>query len=175
MAAMIDHTLLKADATRGQIEKLCHEAVDYGFASVCVNSSWVPVCSDILKDSDVKVCTVIGFPLGAASTLAKAAEAAVAVENGAEELDMVLNVGQLKDGNDDFVRNDIAAVVDSARGRPVKVIIEICYLDNELIVKACQLSKDTSATYSNGSVSWGWMVHRAGAVSVNGFSVRRSA
>jgi len=122
---------------------------------VCVNSSWVPLCADILKGSEVKVCTVIGFPLGAASTLAKAAEAAVAVDNGAEELDMVINVGQLKDGNDDFVRNDIAAVVESARGNPVKVIIEICYLDNEQIIKASQLAKDAGAAFVKTSTGFG--------------------
>jgi len=155
LAGMIDHTILKADATVSQIDKLCQEAKEYNFASVCVNSSWVPRCSENLDNSEVKVCTVIGFPLGSASTLAKAAEAAVAVEQGAEELDMVINVGQLIDGQYDFVRNDIAAVVDAANGMTVKVIIEICYLDNEQIVKACQLSKDAGAHFVKTSTGFG--------------------
>ena len=155
LAKMIDHTVLKADTRASQIDKLCQEAKQYNFASVCVNSSWVPRCVENLKDSEVMVCTVIGFPLGATSTLAKAAEAAVAVEQGAEELDMVINVGQLLDGQYDFVKNDIAAVVDAGRGKTVKVIIEICYLDNEKIIKACQLSKEAGADFVKTSTGFG--------------------
>ena len=155
LAGTIDHTILKANATASQIDKLCLEAKQYNFASVCVNSSWVPRCVELLKDSKVMVCTVIGFPLGSASTLAKAAEAAVAVEQGADELDMVINVGKLLDSEFEFVKNDIAAVVDAASGRTVKVIIEICYLDNELIVKVCQLCKEAGAHFVKTSTGFG--------------------
>ena len=155
LAGMIDHTILKADATPGQIDRLVLEAKEYGFASVCVNSSWVMRCVRNLLDSDVIVCTVIGFPLGAASTLAKAAETKVAVEQGAEEIDMVINVGQLLDGNFDFVRNDISAVVKAAGGKTVKVIIEICYLDNDQIIKACELSKEAGAHFVKTSTGFG--------------------
>jgi deoxyribose-phosphate aldolase len=141
LAKMIDHTALKADTTAGQIDRLVLEAKEYGFAAVCVNSSWVMRCVKNLLDSDVLVCAVIGFPLGAASTLAKAREAEVAVQHGAEELDMVINIGQLLDGNHDFVRNDIAAVVKSASGKTVKAIIETCYLDNDQIQKAMRNMK----------------------------------
>ena len=152
---MIDHTILKADANVGQIEQLCNEAKQYGFASVCVNSSWVPLCSDLLSGTGVKVCTVIGFPLGAASTLAKAAETVTAVEQGAEDLDMVINVGRLLNGEFDFVKNDIKAVVDGAHGMPVKVIIEICYLNDRQIVKACQLSEEAGAKFVKTSTGFG--------------------
>lgn len=155
LAKMIDHTALKAGTTAGQIDRLVQEAREYGFASVCVNSSWVPRCADALQGSGVAVCTVIGFPLGAASTLAKTAETAIAVEQGAEELDMVINVGQLLDGNHDFVRNDIAGVVKAANGKTVKVIIETCYLSDEQIVKACQLSMEAGADFVKTSTGFG--------------------
>ena len=155
MAKIIDHTALKADTTASQIDKLCQEAIEYSFASVCVNPSWVPRCIENLKNSKVKVCTVIGFPLGATSTLAKAAEAAAAVQQGAEELDMVINVGKLLDGEFEFVKTDIAAVVDAASGKLVKVIIEICYLDNEQIIKACQLAQQAGADFVKTSTGFG--------------------
>ena len=155
LAKMIDHTALKADTTAGQIDRLVLEAKEYGFAAVCVNSSWVMRCVKNLLDSDVLVCAVIGFPLGAASTLAKARQAEIAVQHGAEELDMVINIGQLLDGNHDFVRNDIAAVVKSASGKTVKAIIETCYLDNDQIVEACKLARDAGADFVKTSTGFG--------------------
>ncbi|MBU4032328.1 MAG: deoxyribose-phosphate aldolase [Candidatus Thermoplasmatota archaeon] len=155
LAGCIDHTLLKADAKRGDIEKLCSEAMEYGFASVCVNPSWVPVCRKHLEGSKVKVCTVIGFPLGSTSSESKTAEAKIAVRQGADELDMVMNVGRLLDGDDDYVRKDIEAVVKAAQRRIVKVIIEICYLDNNQIIKACQLSKEAGADFVKTSTGFG--------------------
>ena len=155
LAGMIDHTILKADATASQIDKLCQEAKQYNFASVCVNSSWVSRCAELLKNSDVMVCTVIGFPLGAASTPAKAAEAIAAVQQGADELDMVINIGHLLDSEFEFVKNDIAGVVNAASGKTVKVIIEICYLDNEQIVKACKLAEEAGADFVKTSTGFG--------------------
>ena len=122
----IDHTLLKANATQAEILQLCLEAKTYAFASVCVNPFWVPICREALKDSSVMVCTVIGFPLGASSTLSKANETRIAYEQGADEFDMVINIGALKDNQDDIVRKDIQAVVEAAQGRTVKVILENC-------------------------------------------------
>lgn len=158
----IDHTILKANATRAQVEKLCDEAVEHGFASVCVNSCWVPLCAERLAGTGVSVCTVIGFPLGAMSTAGKAAEAAAAVADGADELDMVINVGWLVAGEDDLVRDDIAAVVAAAKGRCVKVIIETCLLDDEQKVRACELSAEAGATFvktSTGFSTGGATVH----------------
>ncbi|MFO7618924.1 MAG: deoxyribose-phosphate aldolase [Thermoplasmata archaeon] len=155
LAGTIDHTLLKANATGPQIEKLCAEAKKYGFASVCVNSSWVRVCRELLAGTGSKVCAVIGFPLGSASTRAKAAEAMAAVDDGADELDMVINVGRLLDGDHGYVHEDIAAVVSAAKGRIVKVIIESCYLTNEQIVKACQISKEAGAGFVKTSTGFG--------------------
>jgi deoxyribose-phosphate aldolase len=155
IAGKIDHTLLKPNATSGQIEKLCAEAAQYHFASVCVNPTWVPLCSKLLRGSGVKVCTVIGFPLGSANTESKAAEAETAVEQGADELDMVINIGKLLDGDDRYVLQDIEAVVQAARGRTVKVIVEICYLDSAQIVRACQLSKDAGAQFVKTSTGFG--------------------
>lgn len=158
----IDHTILKANATRAQVEKLCDEAAQHGFASVCVNSCWVPLCAERLAGTDVNVCTVIGFPLGAMSTAGKAAEAAAAVADGADELDMVINVGWLVAGEDDLVRDDIAAVVAAAKGRCVKVIIETCLLTDEQKVRACELSAEAGATFvktSTGFSTGGATVH----------------
>ena len=158
----IDHTILKANATRAQVEKLCDEAAEHEFASVCVNSCWVPLCAERLAGTGVNVCTVIGFPLGAMSTAGKAAEAAAAVADGADELDMVINVGWLVAGEDDLVRDDIAAVVAAAKGRCVKVIIETCLLDDEQKVRACGLSAEAGATFvktSTGFSTGGATVH----------------
>jgi deoxyribose-phosphate aldolase len=155
IAGTIDHTLLKANATRSQIETLCREARQYHFASVCVNSGWVQFCRKLLDGSDVRVCTVIGFPLGSASTHAKFEESRKAVEEGAEELDMVINVGKLLDGDFDYVHDDIAAVVKAADGRIVKVIIEICYLDEKQIVEACRISKRAGASFVKTSTGFG--------------------
>ena len=134
----IDHTLLKPEATRSQIGRLCAEAREYDFASVCVNSCNVALCKSLLKGTDVEVCTVIGFPLGAMSTTAKAYETKEALADGADEFDMVINIGALKDGNTDYVTDDIHAVVKAANGKTVKVIIETCLLTDEEKVTACK-------------------------------------
>lgn len=154
LAKYIDHTILKADATREQVEKLCDEAAEHGFASVCVNSCWVPLSAERLAGTGVSVCTVIGFPLGAMSTAGKAAEAAAAVADGADELDMVINVGWLVAGEDDLVRDDIAAVVAAAKGRCVKVIIETCLLDDGQKARACELSVEAGATFVKTSTGF---------------------
>jgi len=135
----IDHTLLKANATQEELLKLCDEAVVFSFASVCVNPFWVPLCKEALKDTNVKVCTVIGFPLGATSTESKALETQVALAQGAQEFDMVINIGALKDKQDEVVLNDIKAVVKAAHGNVVKVIIETCLLTEEEKIRACEL------------------------------------
>ena len=151
---MIDHTLLKANATRAQIEKLCDEALQYNFASVCVNTCWVPLAHERLAGSEVNTCCVVGFPLGAMLTEAKAAETRLAVEAGADEVDMVINVGWLLDGDYDAVRDDIAAVVKAADGKCVKVIIEACLLADEQKVKACELSVEAGATFVKTSTGF---------------------
>ncbi|ADN02711.1 deoxyribose-phosphate aldolase [Spirochaeta thermophila] len=155
LAKMIDHTLLKPTATRAQIEALCDEAVRYGFASVCVNSWWVPLAAKRLSGSGVMVCTVVGFPLGAASTEAKAYEAAQAVVQGAREVDMVINLGLLKGGEYDLVREDIRAVVDAAAEAHVKVIIEACYLSDEEKRRACLLAEEAGAHFVKTSTGFG--------------------
>lgn len=154
LAGMIDHTILKANATREQVERLCDEAAEHGFASVCVNSCWVALAAERLADTPVKVCTVIGFPLGAMSTAGKVAEATCAVADGADELDMVINVGWLLAGDADAVRDDIAAVVSAARGRCVKVILETCLLTPEKIAEACELSVEAGATFVKTSTGF---------------------
>ena len=132
LANIIDHTLLKADATNEEIVKLCAEAKEYNFASVCVNPSMVKLASQELKGSGVDVCTVIGFPLGATTSEVKAFETKNTIENGATEVDMVINIGRLKDRDLEYVKNDIQAVVDAAKGKAlVKVIIETCLLTDE--------------------------------------------
>lgn len=151
---MIDHTLLKANATRAQIEMLCDEALEYNFASVCVNTCWVPLAHEKLAGSEVKTCCVVGFPLGAMLTEAKAAETRLAVEAGADEVDMVINIGWLLDGEYDAVRDDIAAVVKAADGKCVKVIIEACLLTDEQKVKACELSVEAGATFVKTSTGF---------------------
>ena len=153
-AAMIDHTLLKADATRPQIEKLCEEAKKYVFASVCVNPTWVKYSAELLAGTDVKVCTVIGFPLGASTPAVKAFETKDAIANGAGEIDMVINIGALKNGEYDVVRDDIKAVVDAANGTLVKVIIETCLLTDEEKVKACELSVEAGADFVKTSTGF---------------------
>lgn len=150
----IDHTLLKADAKKEQIEVLCIEAKQYDFASVCVNSYWVAFCAERLKGSDVKVCTVVGFPLGAMSSKAKAFETKTAIEDGAREIDMVLNIGEMKAGNYDAVRSDIAAVVQAAGEVCVKVILENCLLTKEEIVIACKLCMEAKATFVKTSTGF---------------------
>jgi deoxyribose-phosphate aldolase len=155
IAKMIDHTLLKPEATKEQIVKLAEEAKTYGFASVCVNPAWVKTAYEILKDTDVKVCTVIGFPLGATTPEVKAFEAKNAVENGATEVDTVINIGALKDGNDELVEKDIKAVVDAVKGKAlVKVIIEAALLTDEEKVRACQLAVKAGADYVKTSTGF---------------------
>ncbi len=154
-AKMIDHTLLKPEASKEDIKKLCEEAVEYGFCSVCVNSAFVAYCAELLKDTEVKVCTVIGFPLGAMSTKAKAAEAEIAVADGAAELDMVLPVGMVKSGDWDYVKNDIEAVVKAAGDHAlVKVILETCLLTDEEKVKACLAAKEADAAFVKTSTGF---------------------
>lgn len=155
LASMIDHTILKPEAGKKQVETICREAREYGFASVCVNSSYVPLCAELLRDTEVKVCTVIGFPLGAMSTAAKAAEARQAILDGAEELDMVIHIGMLKDGNNEYVEQDIHSVVEEARGKAaVKVIIETCLLSEEEKIRACLLAKKAGADYVKTSTGF---------------------
>ena len=150
----IDHTDLKPTATREDIFKLCMEAKEYGFASVCVNRYWVRYCSELLKDSDVAVCTVIGFPLGAMSTRAKVLEATEAVKDGADEIDMVMNIGELKAGNDEAVLADLVAVIEAVHGICVKVILETCLLDKEEIRRACSLCVRAKASYVKTSTGF---------------------
>ena len=147
VASIIDHTLLKAEATDKNILQCCKEAKKYGFASVCIHPCHVKLAAEVLKGSKVKVATVVGFPLGANLTSVKAFEALQAVEDGADELDMVLNIGALKQGNIDYVEKDVRAVVEAAKGAIVKVIIETCYLTNEEKVLACKLCKNTGAHF----------------------------
>lgn len=155
IAKCIDHTVLKPQTTEAAVRKLCAEAAQYGFASVCVNPCWVALCADLLKDTEVDVCTVIGFPLGANTSAVKAFEAAEAIRQGATEVDMVLNVGALKDGNADLVRADIAAVVEAARGKAlVKVILETCLLTDEEKRIACRLAKEVGADYVKTSTGF---------------------
>lgn len=155
IAKLIDHTALKPQTTRREVEKLCAEAAQYGFASVCVNPCWVSLCAELLRDSGVAVCTVIGFPLGANTSAVKAFEAAEAIRQGASEVDMVLNVGALKDGDVALVREDIAAVVAAARGKAlVKVILETCLLTEEEKRTACRLCKEAGADFVKTSTGF---------------------
>ncbi|MGG2064357.1 deoxyribose-phosphate aldolase [Bacillus sp. S14(2024)] len=140
-AKLIDHTLLKPDAKKEAIVTLCEEAKQHDFASVCVNPTWIETAAEILKGTDVKVCTVIGFPLGANTPETKAFETKDAIAKGATEVDMVINIGALKDKNDELVERDVRAVVEAAKGKAlVKVIIETCLLTEEEKVRACELS-----------------------------------
>lgn len=154
LARFIDHTLLKPEATPSQIKKLCEEAKKYSFASVCVNPTNVALAAKLLDGSVVKVCTVIGFPLGANTSFVKAAETRDAVANGATEIDMVINVGALKAKNYDQVESDIRAVVEAAGGNLVKVIIETCLLTDDEKVKACELSKKAGADFVKTSTGF---------------------
>jgi deoxyribose-phosphate aldolase len=167
IASMIDHTLLKPEASDSAIEKLCTEAKQYHFASVCVNPSKVELASKLLSGTDVAVCTVIGFPLGATTSLTKAFETAVAIKNGATEIDMVINIGDAKDGKWDKVEKDIQSVVESAKNNYaekhgksekavlVKVILETCYLTEKEIVKACKVAKKAGADFVKTSTGFG--------------------
>ncbi|TQS74584.1 deoxyribose-phosphate aldolase [Ornithinibacillus gellani] len=154
-ATYIDHTLLKPDATKDQITTLVKEADTYKFASVCVNPYWVSFCADQLKDSSVKVCTVIGFPLGASATEIKAFETKQAIADGADEVDMVINIGALKSGMDDVVRQDIEAVVKATTGEAlVKVIIETSLLTEDEKRRACELAVAAGADFVKTSTGF---------------------
>ncbi|HMA60842.1 MAG TPA: deoxyribose-phosphate aldolase [Halanaerobiales bacterium] len=161
MAKMIDHTNLNATATVEEIKQLCEEALEYQFASVCVNPIYVPLATKLLEESSVKVCTVIGFPLGASTTETKAFETKNAIKNGAQEVDMVMNIGAFKSGAYDMVRSDIKGVKDATKASGVtsdvivKVILETCYLDEDEIVKACEIVKDVGADFVKTSTGFG--------------------
>jgi deoxyribose-phosphate aldolase len=156
LAGMIDHTLLKPEATADQITKLCQEALQYQFKSVCINPFWVPLAAMLLKGSKVNVCTVIGFPLGSIPTEAKAEEVREAVRSGATEVDMVINIGALKSGQYDGVLHDIQAVVHAAkRSTVVKVILETGLLTDSEKVKACELAKEAGADFVKTSTGFG--------------------
>ncbi len=154
LARWIDHTLLKPDATRQEIEKICDEAIEFGFASVCVNPTWVPLVYRKLRGHSPRVCTVVGFPLGATFPEVKARETELAVQQGADEIDMVINIGALKSGDYELVEHDIRSVVRAAGRRVVKVIIEACLLTDEEKVKACTLAKVAGANYVKTSTGF---------------------
>ncbi|MCR3761786.1 deoxyribose-phosphate aldolase [Clostridium felsineum] len=155
IANIIDHTALKPDTTKEQILKLIEEAKKYKFASVCVNPRWVKLASMELKGSKVKVCTVIGFPLGASTTETKVFETKNAIENGAEEVDMVISIGDLKNENNDYVKRDIEEVVKTAKEKAiVKVIIETCLLTDEEKIRVCKLAKDAGADFVKTSTGF---------------------
>jgi deoxyribose-phosphate aldolase len=155
IASMIDHTILKPEATSDMVKKLCKEALEYSFASVCVNPSFVSLSSELLKGSVVKVCTVIGFPLGASTSAVKAFETKDAIDNGAQEVDMVINIGKLKEKEYDYVRTDIEAVVKAAGGRALtKVIIETSLLTDEEKITACRLAVEAGADFVKTSTGF---------------------
>ncbi|MBR0440040.1 MAG: deoxyribose-phosphate aldolase [Bacilli bacterium] len=159
---LIDHTLLKQDASPEQIVKLCEEAKQFDFMSVCVNPAYVPLAAECLKGSGVKVCTVIGFPLGMNLTKTKVEEAELCIKEGAEEIDMVINVGMLKAGHDDYVKEEIRLLKEVAGSKVLKVIIETCLLSDEEKVRACKLSKEAGADFvktSTGFSTGGATVH----------------
>lgn len=151
----VDHTLLKPNATQEEIAKLCEEARQYCFASVCVNPSYVALAAQYLRGSGVKVCTVVGFPLGSTTPTVKAIEARDAIANGADEIDMVINIGALKSGNDALVYDDIKAVREATRGKVLKVILETSLLSNEEKVRACAASKKAGADFVKTSTGFG--------------------
>jgi deoxyribose-phosphate aldolase len=155
LAGMIDHTNVQRDATEQDIQILCQEADDYDFSCVCVTPTNVALARELLENSDTEVCVVIGFPFGVQTPHAKAFEAEEAVESGASELDMVMNIGALKSGHLSLVQADIAAVVGAARGRVVKVILETALLTREEKITACQLARDAGAHYVKTSTGFG--------------------
>lgn len=163
IAKIIDHTILKPEASIEKLKKLCSEALENNFASVCVNPCNVALAAKELKGSNVKVCTVIGFPLGASTSKVKSFETEDAIKNGAEEVDMVINIGKLKDKDYDYVREDIKAVINSAKGKALtKVIIETCLLTDEEKIMACKLSKEVGADFvktSTGFSTYGAKVY----------------
>lgn len=154
-AKFFDHTILKPEAAEAQVDKICGEALEHGFASVCVNQYYTKFVSEKLKGSDVKVCTVVGFPLGMSDTRVKAFETKAAIEDGAQEIDMVINIGALKDGKYDYVLNEIRTLKEACgAGIRLKVIIEACLLTDEEKVKACELSKEAGADFVKTSTGF---------------------
>lgn len=170
IAGKIDHTILRADTREDEVRRYCREAVEQGFASVCVNTCHVPLVAGLLKGSGVKACCVVGFPLGAMSTEAKAYEASVAVQEGAEEVDMVMNIGAMKDGNTSLVEADIRKVVEASGSAVVKVILETCLLTKEEIFKACSLSVKAGAGFVKTSTGFS-----AGGATVEDVRLMRQA
>lgn len=157
ISSMIDHTILKAEASKEEIKKLCQEAIEYKFAAVCINPFYVKTCSDLLKGTEVKVATVIGFPLGANTTEVKVLETENAIKNGANEIDMVINVGAIKNQDYETVKKDIEEVVKAAHSHKdviVKVIIETALLDREEKIKACELSMEAKADFVKTSTGF---------------------
>ncbi len=154
LASYIDHTLLKPTATKADILNLCEEAKQYHFASVCVNPCWVSLCAEVLKGTGVNVCTVIGFPLGANTSEIKAQEAALAIQQGATEVDMVINIGALKEGNIAYVYQDILAVRKASEGKILKVIIETSYLTDEEKKTVCQIAAKAGADFVKTSTGF---------------------
>ena len=155
MNIYIDYTNVKAYATKEDIKKLCDEAKKYHFASVCVNPCYVELASNLLKNSTVSVCTVIGFPLGVSTTMVKAYEAIAAIEAGADEIDMVINIGALKDKDYEYVKNEIEEIRDSIDGHILKVIIETCYLTEEEIIKMTEICNETFVHFIKTSTGFG--------------------
>ena len=155
LASYIDHTLLKPDATRAQLEQLCAEAAEHQFSTVCVNGSRVELAYSLLEDSDVQVCTVVGFPLGAMDADAKRYETEAAVDAGASEIDMVMNVGRFKDGEHEYIVSEIRDVVEAADDRVVKVILETCLLTNDEIAQASKLVTQAQAHFVKTSTGFG--------------------
>lgn len=154
-AGLIDHTILKPQATLEDVDNLCKEAAECGFCSVCVNSSFVYYCAEKLKDTHIKVCAVVGFPLGAMSTDGKVAETLAAIQDGADEIDMVIHIGMLKSGNWEYVKEDIAAVVAAAGENVlVKVILEMCLLTEAEKIRACQICKEAGADFVKTSTGF---------------------
>ena len=155
LAACIDHTLLKADATAKDIEKLCAEARENHFYSVCVNGSWVGQARHFLEDSNIKIACVAGFPLGAMSGDVKRFETEAAIDDGAQEIDVVINIGRLKDGDDKFILRELCDVVEAADEWPVKVILETCLLNREEKIRACQIVVESGAKFVKTSTGFG--------------------
>ncbi|MFQ5551188.1 MAG: deoxyribose-phosphate aldolase, partial [Gemmatimonadales bacterium] len=171
VADFVDHTLLKAETTKSQIELLCREAREFRFAAVCVNGSWVETCAKLLSGCDVKVAAVVGFPLGAMTTDAKTRETRELIEQGADEIDMVVALGHLFDSDWDYVEDDIRAVVDAAAGRGVKVILEAGALDPMQLVKGCTLAKLAGAAFVKTSTGF----HPSGGATAEAVALMRLA
>ena len=155
MNEYMDSTLLRSSATQEEIEKLCSDAKEYSFATVCVNPCYVSLANELLKDSDVKVCTVIGFPLGSNTTKIKVDEAKDAIKNGADELDMVINVGVLKDKNYDYIKNEIIELRKATENKVLKVIVETCYLDEDEIAVMTKICNETGVDFIKTSTGFG--------------------